>query len=103
MIYRKDICNTVLLRPTPPGPLPVAACDSYENAARIASELNMLCRPELSFTAQYPKALYSERTKKRILAFGAFILYTDLATLPNNTQNRIYQAFSRINPSPNPR
>lgn len=94
----KDICHTVLLRPTPPGPLPIAACAGYRTAADVARRLNAAGIPNCRFAAMYPEYKYDDRSKHHVRQKRVCPLYDNTMKLPDSTQSALYRIFSSIDP-----
>lgn len=95
----KTVVHTVLLRPTPPGPLPIAACAGYHTAAEVARRLNSLNLPNCRFAAMYPEFKYEDRAEHHVRQHKVCPLYENTMKLPDSTQSALYDAFSAIDPN----
>lgn len=93
-----NICHTVLLRPTPPGPLPIVACESYALASRIADLLNRSGNGSLRFFVQYPREPYDQSASQYIRRVHASNLSYHIAQLPRETQELLQDAMSKLPP-----
>lgn len=95
---QKDVVNVVLLRPTPPGPLPVAACDGYPAARAVASMLNNASIRGCAFNPNYPNCPYLDMAAHYVRQNRVCPLYNNISQLPQHTQEAIYDAFTGIHP-----
>jgi len=95
---QKDIVNVVLLRPTPPGVLPVAACDGYPAARAVADMLNNAGIRGCAFNPAYPNSPYLDMAAQHVRQNRVCPLYDNINHLPRHTQMAIYDAFTGIHP-----
>lgn len=95
---QKDVVNVVLLRPTPPGVLPVAACDGYPAARAVANLLNNADIRGCAFNPAYPDYPYLDIAAHLVRQNRLCPLYHNISQLPRHTQMAIYDAFAVIRP-----
>lgn len=95
---QKDIVHVVLLRPTPPRPLPVAACDGYPAARAVTNRLNNAGIWGCSFNPAYPDFPYQDKAAHHVRQNRVCPLYDNISKLPRYTQEAIYDALTGIRP-----
>lgn len=82
-----------VVRPTPPGPLPILVCANYCIAAAVRNFLREKFQ-EVGFCAGYPKAALSPKMQEFVKERRIFPLTSNINTLDNYTE--IYETLASM-------
>lgn len=82
-----------VVRPTPPGPLPIVVCANYCIATAVRSFINERL-PDVPVCAGYPKAELSPTFQEYVKERRIYPLTGNINTLDNNTE--IYETLAYV-------